>query len=538
MFGQTPESLLQRNDSKNPATTCKGITSAGRPCRRSLAARSVATGGVVAIATVAGSDAADAAAFFCWQHKDQAEKLAAQTSSSGQGGTRILPLLERTSIDTLVAKLGVLDVVDEEPEPSSTPRDLRRHADWHADHHPTRSGSVKRPPSWDTVRGPVMAVPKDASPASSQHAPGRHAQQRRPKQKQKSLSLWRVLCCAGHADDDDHVEIARHKRRVRDTREPEMSQRRSQQQKTYPDPVSQSGGHRTKPIVGDGPTRDRTPVMDDSRRSAPPLPGDSASSGTHNTSAKHDARPRPHDTQRTSASLRVPLAGRPAQFPSTRSPPSGTSQLLSWIPQALPPRTTSLLLAELAKPISAHDEAGYIYIFWLTDADDAAPSAGDAASLLLTPPPRASNGRRQRDVLRTLSGSSGGSSGREEEGSPDSPATKRTILLKIGRASNVHRRMGEWTRQCGYNLSLARFYPHVASPPSPAAGVRRVPHARRVERLVHLELADRRVRRDCGVCGKEHREWFEVEASREGVRGVDEVVRRWVRWSEGVGAGE
>jgi len=35
-----------------------------------------------------------------------------------------------------------------------------------------------------------------------------------------------------------------------------------------------------------------------------------------------------------------------------------------------------------------------------------------------------------------------------------------------------------------------------------------------------------------GFGGKEHREWFEVKASREGVRGVDGVVRRWVGWAE------
>ena len=59
-----------------------------------------------------------------------------------------------------------------------------------------------------------------------------------------------------------------------------------------------------------------------------------------------------------------------------------------------------------------------------------------------------------------------------------------------------------------------------------------MPHAHRVERLIHLELADKRVTHNCEACGKEHREWFEVEASREGVRGVDEVVRRWVAWAE------
>lgn len=65
---------------------------------------------------------------------------------------------------------------------------------------------------------------------------------------------------------------------------------------------------------------------------------------------------------------------------------------------------------------------------------------------------------------------------------------------------------------------------------------RKVPHAHRVERLIHIELADKRVKRLCVGCGKEHREWFEVEASREGVRGVDAVVRRWVGWGESVAA--
>jgi hypothetical protein len=66
-----------------------------------------------------------------------------------------------------------------------------------------------------------------------------------------------------------------------------------------------------------------------------------------------------------------------------------------------------------------------------------------------------------------------------------------------------------------------------------------MPHSHKVERLVHLELAGRGLRvadrERCGACGREHREWFEVEASREGVRGVDEVVRRWVEWDEAQG---
>lgn len=55
-----------------------------------------------------------------------------------------------------------------------------------------------------------------------------------------------------------------------------------------------------------------------------------------------------------------------------------------------------------------------------------------------------------------------------------------------------------------------------------------------MERLIHIELNGKRAvgSGKCRVCGREHREWFEVEASRDGVKAVDEVVRRWVGWGE------
>lgn len=64
-----------------------------------------------------------------------------------------------------------------------------------------------------------------------------------------------------------------------------------------------------------------------------------------------------------------------------------------------------------------------------------------------------------------------------------------------------------------------------------------MPHVHRVERLIHLELAGLRARDlgRCGECGKEHREWFEVEAAKEALRRVDECVRRWVLWGEEMG---
>jgi hypothetical protein len=65
-----------------------------------------------------------------------------------------------------------------------------------------------------------------------------------------------------------------------------------------------------------------------------------------------------------------------------------------------------------------------------------------------------------------------------------------------------------------------------------------VSHASRVERLIHLELAEKRVHRDCEACETKHREWFEVEATRQGIRAVDEVVKHWVGWSEKAEGGQ
>ena len=425
--GVTPEAMMARSDSRNPATTCKGLTKSGRPCRRPIDGKSdEGSGGVVAVSSLAeNSDEDDvgAAAFFCWQHKDQAERLAAQATTGP--ATELYPLQERSSIDTLVQRLGVLDVDD-----------------LGAANGKTSSGKpprLNRPSTWGQVEGPLMSVPSDVMAKRR-----REDRYRRPKKKHGFL--WR-LCC-GEADDDD-IEIVRHKKR-RD------EQQQMQQQRPH--------------------TPESKPV------------------------------------RRTNA---------------------------DYIPSTLPPDLASTLLAELEKPISVHDEPGYIYIFWLT-AEDSGPAPSSTASTLLTPPKRAGHNRRTSDVMRQYSVKK--SAGETSRGVADDK--KDTILLKIGRANNVTRRMNEWTRQCGYSLSLVRFYPYVSSSatPSPAPspsragdasdGVRKVPNVNRVERLIHLELASQRVLRKCEACGKEHREWFEVEANRDGVKMVDEVIKRWVEWAE------
>ena len=504
----TPESLIARSDSKNPATTCKGITGKGRPCRRDLAPRTKA--GVLAIAPVQTSDGqeTDAAAFFCWQHKDQAERLVHTSNDANENdnrSTKIISLQQRTSLDTLYERLGILE--EEEPIDQRSQKQPPR-----ANAEPKRK--PRRPPTWENVEGPVMMVPRKSFPQQPHPASvQRPGPSRRPKKGKPTF--FEILCCGAASEDDDYIEVVRHKRR--------MDQKQ--------DHIHQPSMVQTPSIRPESTTQQSTPAH-----------------------RQTDQRP---DTSQSDR--RTQLNGVRPPIPHESS--SQTSNLLSVIPKHLDPQVTSQLLTELSKPISSFDEEGYIYIFQLTDQDSpSAPNTPAKATRLLTTETsprsqaqRPSTGSRRASNVSTTSN-------RTPEGK---------LLLKIGRASNVQRRMNEWTRQCNYTLELVRWYPHISSAsasasPSPSPGpspssrrshmpssplragstpptarrvsdsplVRKIPHSHRVERLIHIELADKRVRRACEVCGKEHREWFEIEAGRKGVKAVDEVVKRWVEWDE------
>ncbi|KAF2474030.1 DUF1766-domain-containing protein [Lindgomyces ingoldianus] len=524
-IGHTPESLLPRSDSKNPATTCKGITSSGRPCRRSIStAKASRNNGVLAVVSVAGDRGegeTGAAAFFCWQHKNQAERLAATNEATPQQhSTQLYTLQERSSIDTLVARLGVLEVEEPTQQRRKERRSGGRSEGQNAAGRPSRR--IDRPPTWEQVQGPLMSVPSDVM-AEKKRASQRPEGGRSP-QRTKKPSFWESLCCIG-STGDDYVEVVRHKKRIQPQAPPATIQYVSE----TPMPLNLETTHQGQ-------------------------------SGRPNSSSL--GRP-PSLTPMSSIPARKPLGEKPARPINRVSPrPSQTSNLLAHIPKSVAPQTASLLLAELSKPISQHDDEGYIYIFWLT-SESAGPPPSSTASSLLAPPSRLEQGRRTSDVLRQYSVRSPQRPDalRTRSDQPtNSNSEKKTILLKIGRASNVHRRMNEWTRQCGYSLSLVRWYPYVSSTPSPSPsphgspaqsrrpsyknerpaeltrrvleGVRKVPHAHRVERLIHIELGDQRVKKNCETCGKEHREWFEVDATREGVKAVDEVVKRWVNWAE------
>ena len=404
----TPESLLPRSDSKNPAATCRGLTSNGRPCRRAIA-KSPQSSPSPSPRRTPSPEA------YCWQHRDQA----ASGHASPQG-LQNSTIKERTSIDTLAERLGLLGVEKQRKQ----------------------------------RRKPVPSPEKPS--ATTQHHP-QSQRPERPRPRQKPRSNLELLCCIGVADDS----------------------------KRAPRPVNNPQGGRT----------------------TAPIP--------------------PHKQSGSSSNLLPKVSPQRPQM--GRDPSSRTGEFLSLIPSGASPQTTALLLAELAKPISEYDEEGFIYMFWLTPESIPSAPPSETASSLLAPPSRPEPGhRRTSDVLNTFATNI------------STTSNKKTILLKIGRAQNVQRRLNQWTRQCGYNLSLIRYYPYhptslsSTSLNTPPKTPRKVPNAHKVERLIHIELNGKRAQGSgkCTVCGREHREWFEVEASRDGVKTVDEIVRRWVDWGE------
>ena len=461
-FQNTPESLLPRSDSKNPATTCKGITSTGRPCRRALAStpRSsptpspVRSHGVLAVLHSSNGNSNDIAAFYCWQHKDQSDQLVVPA----QPDAKIVPLRERTSIDTLVDRVGVLDL-DVDAESSRTKHRKRRRKD---QAHITNRDTL--PWEWQNLQGPLMTVPEELAPARP--LPPRRI-------KGQSNTKASIFCCI-QADDED-----------------------------LPPPRRTPNGYGK---VADGGQMFQV--------SGPVL----------------SVTQQPHllSTPPRVVSERQPFTPeRPTIKATPKSSGSQTQTLLSLIPTTLSPQTTSLLLAELSKPVSAADEEGYIYMFWLTPESELSKPDDDVASSLLEPPSAPmENERRGTEALHHYA------SVRQK------PTQPQSVLLKIGRAANVHRRLSQWTKQCSYNITLIRYYPYRETQTQVSQGAavppRKVPHVHRVERLIHLELAEKRVvdRGPCENCAKEHREWFEIEATRKGLRSVDEVIRRWVGWAE------
>jgi hypothetical protein len=178
----------------------------------------------------------------------------------------------------------------------------------------------------------------------------------------------------------------------------------------------------------------------------------------------------------------------------------------------------------MSEPPTKADSPGHIYIFWQTDVEATDDETSAVASIISAPTLDRGLQRQETILQRRFFQTSANAR------LTRTPSQQRTVFLKIGRATNVHQRLTQWRKQCEYAVSLLRSYPY--NPKSNDAG-RKVLFVGKVERLIHLhlEMLGQRVKKECR-CGTEHKEWFEVEATAKGVRDVDEIVRRWVQWSE------
>ncbi|KAI5371802.1 hypothetical protein J4E82_009542 [Alternaria postmessia] len=88
-------------------------------------------------------------------------------------------------------------------------------------------------------------------------------------------------------------------------------------------------------------------------------------------------------------------------------------------------------------------------------------------------------------------------------------------MVKIGYTKDLTQRLESWNQQCG------REHIYHSSTECQVE----IPHAHRVEQLVHAELKEYRKRRQCEGCGTMHKEWFDA-----GQAHVVKVLRKWREW--------
>ncbi|PSN69694.1 DUF1766-domain-containing protein [Corynespora cassiicola Philippines] len=91
-------------------------------------------------------------------------------------------------------------------------------------------------------------------------------------------------------------------------------------------------------------------------------------------------------------------------------------------------------------------------------------------------------------------------------------------LAKIGYSKNVDQRLKQWTRQCGHQYQLQKS--SSAGEPLRVG----VPHARRLEKMIHTELKEFRMKMECKGCHRKHEEWFEVSEQ--------DAMKAFVKWRD------
>lgn len=373
-FAGTPEAhqaRLGRKDSKNFATTCRGInTATGKQCRRGLSkSPNAPTSGIVTF--VNGEET-----FFCWQHKEQAKDMVMKHTSSWQVRRE---QAGRTSLDTLVETVEVMVGTS-----SSGGRNGRTPVIAATATATAASGRK------DSVG--LLAVGPEAakiSPSSLLSNPSSPPSASGPRPRNSFLSFLAMLfsSCFG-------------------------SRKKKRNPNLFPDAtysalaiIPEDGGtnhtKHTKP--GRKNRLSNQHVQFDTTPMGPPLPHMSAT------------KPMP------SAMATTPYHGGGFQGkPGTTSITHQRPPLFSAIPKHLSPKTALLLQQELLKPFSSSDQPGYIYIFWLQDKPTGADPLQDTS-------PSTDKGKRRSSAPTNLDEAM-------DATASNSKGTSKRILFKIGRA--------------------------------------------------------------------------------------------------------
>ena len=559
---RTPESYfagLRRKDSKNALTTCHGVTDKGRACRRALASPKNSSrfdGAVVLTENVE-----DPAVFFCWQHKDQAD-----TFNTGEEGS-VVSLKGRHSLEDAFRSLG-LDDVDEEQEPSSKEPSPAPLTPPHVDiPEPTRTVANdrqeyrERPSAYTYERHQRQFENHNTRPLPGAEKRRRRRRSERPStpaQPRSSISLF--TCCFGGEPSKKQSQYQSEKPERFDAPRPFQHRQRHAPHSALASQQPNVSSSRMPERVGERspktPNELRRKEVSSHRKTDSGFAMGSQDDALNKRSHNHDrnrlhahagshsrlkvyrdASPTPaprqsyqtHGDPKSDSLLSVPN-DRPLKSRSKSTPDAQSFQRLhgEW-PPPLPRNATDAmrltyakLLTAMSEPPSKTDSPGYIYIFWQTDVEQTEDETSAVATIISAPKLDRGVQRQETLLQRRFFQTSANAALPNTE--------KRTIFLKIGRAVNVHQRLHQWKKQCEYEISLLRSYPY----DSRGSGlVTPVPNVVKVERLIHLhlEMLGQRVSKQCR-CGTEHKEWFEVGASARDVREVDEIVRKWVRWSE------
>lgn len=496
----SPEALslaaLGRVDSKRPDKTCRGITTAGKACRKPLKKGSRDK--------------------YCHLHRDQqavfrSRLLGARTTTI----TVVEEDTEEVDLEQLPRHKDSRPLVSfnqystPSPTPSPSPPN-NKIGNWSPARKPVPCVAypppkVARPPSLQLSPPPSIPPP---TPPLSMNSPNPKPAQRQKKGLYKLRMAFRKLFHSGKTKSSDEIDIRRTPSLNATFRKNELGPSR------YPQAITPAGLPSSNPsITGPQLMKPATRPHNPSTQSLPPSPPDSSASHAHSSNTPSRPSPPLATPQTTIIShLSRITQTQPLRLGVQRSWETmwvpGIDGLgahiicKEWLYPQLTPVGRQKLLSCMRAPLSIGEEPGYIYVYKISEKTD-------------------------------------------------------EVFYKVGRTQNLTRRFYQWSRSCPYIPLLVEFFPsppqgmlkRTASSSSVSSLFKReggtneggigtgrmvkcaVTH--RIERLIHLELEDRFGRVDISrggcQCGKFHKEWFRGGMGQDGGwPEVRDVIVRWV----------